>query len=196
MATFGNLETEVEPLASLMREHVEAHALVEATQAAVEAALEAPHDENAIRVAASKLKELEAYSMEDLVLHIAKEEEALFPALRGFGQEIDQVLDEMVEQHDEIRMRQDTIERMLQALDSNHDEVDDARASFARHMQGLDADALGSEKLALLLDAVKRLNWILQGHFGDEEDDLFVPALELLSEEQWAEVARLAEAVG
>ena len=106
MATFGNLETEVEPLATLMREHIQAHALVTETREAVEAALVAPDHDAACAHAVAKLKELDRFCMEDLVLHIAKEEEALFPALRGFGAEIDTVLTEMVEQHDEIRMRQ------------------------------------------------------------------------------------------
>jgi hypothetical protein len=46
-----------------------------------------------------------------------------------------------------------------------------------------------------LHDAVKRLDWIFQGHFGDEEDDLFPPALELLSAEVFEELARRADAL-
>ncbi|MBK9547040.1 MAG: hypothetical protein IPO51_14590 [Dehalococcoidia bacterium] len=51
------------------------------------------------------------------------------------------------------------------------------------------------EALIELLDGVKRLDWILQGHFGDEEDDLFPPALELLTPEVFAELARQAKAL-
>lgn len=37
---------------------------------------------------------------------------------------------------------------------------------------------------------MRRLQWILQGHFGDEEDDLFAPAEDLLTAGQLAELQR------
>ena len=77
-----------------------------------------------------------------------------------------------------------------------------ARATAPWSLTGALASALsraaggdGVEALTTLLDAVKRLDWILQGHFGDEEDDLFVPALELLTPAQFAAMARQCEAI-
>lgn len=194
MPVFGNLETEVEPLATLMREHAQTHALVTEVREALEAAVEAPRGDIAA-VAAERVRDLDAYLAEDLVLHIAKEEEVLFPALRGFAAEIDQVVDEMVEQHDEIRHRQELLERALAAMDGAHEEVQREREAIAAGLREAERDGLTRERLAALLDSVKRLDWILQGHFGDEEDDLFAPALELLSAERFAELDEAARAI-
>ena len=192
MATFGNLETEVEPLAGLMRDHLEVHELVTGTREALEAALAGA---SAVSGAVERLRDLAAYLAEDLVIHIAKEEDVLFPALRGFATDFDQVVDEMVEQHDEVRLRKANIERALAAMDHGHAEVEAEIAGISALAAGADAGTASPETLALLLDGVKRLDWILQGHFGDEEDDLFPPALELLSAETFAELARQAKAL-
>lgn len=193
MATFGNLETEVEPLAGLMRDHIEVHGLVTETREAIEEALGAGSEALA-GAALEKLRDLEAYLAEDLVIHIAKEEDVLFPALLGFAADIDQVVDEMVEQHDEIRLRRDVLERALAVIDQAHDEVDAERERLSAALTRAER-ASPAESLPELLDAVKRLDWILQGHFGDEEDDLFVPALELLSPERFAELAAASRAL-
>jgi hypothetical protein len=193
MATFGNLETEIEPLAGLMRDHIEVHLLVTETREAVEEAL-GDGAGALVEAAMEKLRDLEAYLAVDLVIHIAKEEEVLFPALRGLGADMDQVVDEMVEQHDEIRLRRDVLERALAAIDQAHDEVDAARERLSAALTRAEA-ASPAESLPELLDAVKRLDWILQGHFGDEEDDLFAPALDLLSPETFAGLAVASRAL-
>ena len=187
MATFGNLETEVEPIAGLMREHILTHELVTDTREALEAAMGAPDDAEVGARATELMRDLAAFVAEDLVLHIAKEEDVLFPALRGFAADIDKVVDEMVEQHDEIRFRKEMVERAVAHMDETHDEVRDAAGAVASAAQGASLEDMH--------DAVKRLDWILQGHFGDEEDDLFPPALELLSAETFAELARQVEAM-
>jgi hypothetical protein len=188
MATFGNLETEVEPLAALMREHDEIHGLVTAAQEQVEAAIAETGNPELAFGAARSVRELDRYMAENLVIHIAKEEDALFPALRGFTPYIDQVVDEMVEQHHEVRYRQEMITRALAALEHTHDEIDAARAGLAGRLPA-EGVAPGPQELDGLLDALRRLDWILQGHFGDEEDDLFVPALELLDRDAFARMA-------
>jgi hypothetical protein len=195
MATFGNLETDVEPLAGLMRDHIEVHELVTEARELVEAALASTEDSDAGAVALEKLRDLDAYLAEDLVIHIAKEEDVLFPALRGFAADIDQVVDEMVEQHDEVRLRKDILARVMAALDHAHDEVQSEHAALSAAIATATKSGPTADALAELLDAVKRLDWILQGHFGDEEDDLFAPALELLSADTFAELARQAAAL-
>ena len=195
MATFGNLETEVEPLATLMREHAEIHALVTEARELAEEALAAPGDPRLAAQALATMRRLDLFMAESLVIHIAKEEDVLFPALRGLASEIDQVVDEMVEQHDEVRLRQAVIEKTIAALDHTHDEVDAERAALSSSLRRADAEPASPEVLANLLDGVKRLDWILQGHFGDEEDDLFVPALALLSPAIWADLAVKAAAL-
>ncbi len=192
MTSFGNLETRVEPLATLMREHVEIHGLVTGAKEKVVAALEAPGDPGLAVGALGVVRDLDAYMAENLVIHIAKEEDVLFPAMRGLAAALDQVVDEMVEQHDEVRDRQATLARALGTMAGGHDEVHAARSEVASAVIRVATGGMTSEKLEEILDALKRLDWILQGHFGDEEDDLFVPALELLSTETFAEMARQA----
>lgn len=192
MATFGNLETTVEPLATLMREHIEIHGLVTGAQDRVAAALDAPGDSKLAVDALRVMRDLDAYMAENLVLHIAKEEDVLFPAMRGLAAALDQVVDEMVEQHDEVRDRQATLARALTTMAEGHDEVHAAHSQITSTVTRAASGGITSEKLDAFLDGLKRLDWILQGHFGDEEDDLFVPALELLSTETFEEMARQA----
>jgi iron-sulfur cluster repair protein YtfE (RIC family) len=175
-----------------MREHTEIHGLVTRVQELIEAALESTGNAELADRAAEAAHSLDAYMAENLVLHIAKEEDVLFPALRGFAAAIDQVVDEMVEQHDEVRSRQATIARAVAAMSQTHEDVDAARARVSTTVREAAGTGMTGELLEELLDGLKRLDWILQGHFGDEEDDLFVPALELLSAETFAELARRA----
>ena len=195
MAIRDDFETTVEPLAGLMRDHAEILELVEAARERTAAALAAEGDSALAATALEQIRDLAAYLAEDLVVHIAKEEDVLFPALRGLAAEIDQVVGEMVEQHDEVRFRKANIERSLAALDQAHDEVEAASAGLAATLARAEPDALTPADLAELLDGVKRLEWILQGHFGDEEDDLFVPALQLLTPETFAQLAESARAL-
>ena len=195
MAIRDDFETTVEPLARLMRDHAEILELVEAARERTAAALAAEGDSALAATALEQIRDLAAYLAEDLAVHIAKEEEVLFPALRGLAVEIDQVVGEMVEQHDEVRLRRANIERSLAALDQAHDEVEAASAGLAATLARAEPDALTLADLAELLDGVKRLEWILQGHFGDEEDDLFVPALQLLTPETFAQLAESASAL-
>ncbi|MCC7364790.1 MAG: hemerythrin domain-containing protein [Dehalococcoidia bacterium] len=185
MATFGNLETTVEPLAGLMRDHEYVHALAEAAIEALQAAIAGGDAAEALE----RARDLDAFLVEELPGHIAIEEDVLFPALRGFTAEMDKVVVEMVEQHDEVRARAAAIEAALVALDAEHEEVEAAKAGVGAQLAAAQAGAT-PEALAGLLDAVKRLDWIFQGHFGDEEEDLFAPALELLPKERWEEMAR------
>ncbi len=183
MASFGNLETEIPFLVDLMDEHEVVHGMAER---AIEAIGEATGGGAAERDAALEvLRDLDAYLLEDMVIHIAKEEDVLFPALQGFAADLDKVVVEMVEQHDEVRAKCAAIEVAMRALDAAHEEVEAAKGGFSEALERVDG-VLSDEDLARLLDAVKRLDWILQGHFGDEEDDLFVPAIALLSDETWA----------
>ena len=195
MAIRDDFETTVEPLARLMRDHAEILELVEAARERTAAALAAEGDSALAATALEQIRDLAAYLAEDLAVHIAKEEDVLFPALRGFAVDIDQVVGEMVEQHDEVRFRKANIERSLAALDQAHDEVEAASAGLAATLARAEPDALTPAGLAELLDGVKRLEWILQGHFGDEEDDLFVPALQLLTPETFAQLAESARAL-
>ena len=193
MASFGNLETEIPFLVDLMDEHEVVHGLAErAIEAITDAAEGGAEERNA---ALEVLRDLDAYLAEDMVIHIAKEEDVLFPALRGFTADLDKVVVEMVEQHDEVRAKCAAIEAAMRALDAEHEKVEAARSGFSGALKDASGRELTDADLATLLDAAKRLDWILQGHFGDEEDDLFVPAIDLLRAETWADLHERARAL-
>lgn len=195
MSNFGDMETDIEILRDLVREHVEADELLERAREAVEEAIAAPWDSAITATALEIARDLEAYLAEDLVIHIAKEEDVLFPAIQGLAVYLDQVVDEMIEQHDEVRMRQEMVERAVATIEQGHDEVDAGTSDFSAALQTASTNGASLESLEYLLDCMKRLHWILQGHFGDEEDDLFMPIQELLSKETWAELAAQARAL-
>jgi hypothetical protein len=192
MAAFGSLETSVEPFAGLLRDHLYAHDLVSAAREAVEESMRVP-GEPGQHEAMERLRDLAAYLDVDLPVHIAKEEEVLFPALRELAGTMPQVVGEMVEQHDEVRLRAAKLGTALLAVEEAHPLVDAARARLV----SLAGAAVGhpSASLGDVHDALKRLDWILQGHFGDEEDDLFAPALQLLTSEACAHLAAAAAAL-
>lgn len=195
MANFGNLETDVEPLAGLMREHIEIDDLITATAEVLVAAIDAPDDPTAAVTAIEQVRDLDAYLWEDFVVHIAKEEDVLFPALRGLADDIDVVVDDMIEQHDRVRDRREVLERALATMAESHEEVDAGRTAVRDGLRAAGGASATPEVLRALLDAVRQLSWILQGHFGDEEDDLFEPALALLPEDRWAELAAASTAL-
>ena len=135
MASFGNLETDIPFLVELMEEHEVVHGLAErAIELLDEAAAGGPAERQA---AFAVVRDLDAYLAEDMVFHIAKEEDVLFPALRGFAADLDKVVVEMVEQHDEVRARCAAIEAAMRALDAEHERVEDAKGAlnglYARH---------------------------------------------------------------
>ena len=175
----------------MMEEHEVVHGLAErAIELLDEAAAGGPAERQA---AFEVVRDLDAYLAEDMVFHIAKEEDVLFPALRGFAADLDKVVVEMVEQHDEVRARCAAIEAAMRALDAEHERVEDAKGALAAAVRSADGSALSDADVDRLLDGVKRLDWILQGHFGDEEDDLFVPAIDLLEAETWTRLHERAK---
>lgn len=165
-----------EPFAALVREHRSIESIVEESRIAITAAANEPGDGEVALAAVEQLRDLNAFMETDLALHIAKEEDVLFPALRGL-QEDDALIDDLIEQHDSVRDRHRRLQEVLSAIDDHHDEVRAEREALAANLNG---DVSG-ETLATLRDVVARLDWILQGHFFDEEDGLFEPSVDLLA---------------
>ena len=191
--TGGNpLEILAEPLAALVREHELAAEVVGEARAAVEHASAHPGDHERFAQMLDAVRGLDAFLSRDLTLHIAKEEQVLFPALRALARDTRRTVDELVVQHDRIRERRALLARATAALAAHHDALGDERAAIGDVLRDAgDAPDAGAtaDVVATLRDAVARLDWILQGHFGDEEDDLFRPAQELLSPETLARLA-------
>lgn len=183
-----------EPLAGLVREHRLLEQIVHDAREAIDAATVRDAAGGVVARAMDMLRDLDAFLAIDLTTHIAKEEEVLFPVMRRVIEENEAVVVDMLAQHDEVRAKESEIERMLAALDATHDEV---HAESANLRAGLaTAEARPSmETLVGFRDTVMKLDWILQGHFGDEEDALFEPAHEWFTADQFAEFARQMEEV-
>lgn len=182
----STVEITLEPMAGLVRDHVLIDSVVGEAKEAIEAAMKSPDDGELVSSALEQLRDLAAFMEEDLAIHIAKEERALFPALRGLDEETTTVVEEMVEQHDQVRERHAALAAALERIDTGHDEVGAERAQLAAGLAEADGGELSPELLTALWETVRRLHWILEGHFGDEEDDLFAPAETLLTAEQLA----------
>lgn len=178
-----------EPLAGLIRDHRTIEDVVATAHKAISTAAGRPTETAIVVAAVEQLRDLEAFAAVDLTIHIAKEEEILFPALRAAAEaETAHIIEDMLAQHDEVRDRNAEVQRVLDAIDGHHDEVTGETASLSEQLRQAESK-LSPETLSKLYDTVKKLDWILQGHFLDEEDNLFEPAIGWFSEETFAGLA-------
>jgi hypothetical protein len=182
-----------EPFARLVREHEAIAGVVAAARGASEAAVQY-RDEALIPAMLGELRALHAFMGRELAAHIAREEDVLFPAFRALTAD-DRLIDELVVQHDRVRERRALLESVLTSLDQHHDDVTEERERLGARLEARPAD-LSWEALQELAESVRQLDWIFQGHFGDEEDDLFAPGAELFTPADLARMAQEMEAIG
>ena len=193
------MDTTPEPIAGLIRDHRQIEEVAATSHRAISAAAGRPTDVAAVAAAIAQLRDLEAFAAIELTIHIAKEEEVLFPEIKRVAQlEVDTIIGDMLAQHDEVRDRSAEVRAVLEAIDSHHDEVATETAKLSAGLRAATECAPGElpspEVLNSLYDSVKKLDWILQGHFVDEEDNLFEPAIAWFAAGDFAELsARMAE---
>ena len=161
-----------------MREHERALGVVTEARGAMERASRRPDDAGEFADMLTGLEALRAFLDHDLPVHIAKEEEALFPALRSMAR----LVEDMLGQHDESRRRRSLLEEMLVVVDTHRDDILPERDAFTAALQQA-VDGAPTDALKDLHERVMRLDWILQGHFDDEEEHLLLPAATLLTAE-------------
>lgn len=179
-----------DPFEQLIREHEEIAEAVARARAAAEAASAYPDDESLRPVMLDELRGLQRFMERELAAHIAREEQVIFPAFRALAGD-DRLIDELLVQHDRVRERRAILDRVLAALDDHHDEVQQEHDRLAARLSTAGTAATPAV-VQELLDGVRQLDWILQGHFSDEEDDLFAPGAELFTPE---DLDRLAAAI-
>ncbi|MGE0600513.1 MAG: hemerythrin domain-containing protein [Dehalococcoidia bacterium] len=161
-----------EPLAGLVREHRVVEDLLSQSRQAVAPATAAGATGAAIARALEQARDLQAFASVDLTLHIAKEEEVLFPAIRTRADsEMKSVIDDMIAQHDEIREGERKIRQLLASLDADHEEVHSSAASLSRSLDAAEREQSPSS-FTTLYSAIRNLDAILQGHFLDEEENV------------------------
>jgi len=181
------MEEQPEPIAGLIRDHRVIEEVVGRAREAIAAAAARPNDAGLIAHGIEQLRDLDAFAAVDLTLHIAKEEQVLFPALRARAEA---VVADMLAQHDEVRDRNAKVRQVLAAIDSHHDDVRAQTANLSDSLQSAAPEAVSPALLSTLYETVKTLDWILQGHFLDEEDNLFEPALAWFTADAFADLAR------
>lgn len=159
-----------EPIAGLIRDHRRFEAAIAEARAAL-----------ADAGAAEPLLAVRPLLDYELTLHIAKEEQVLFPALQQALADLEPDIENMLAEHDEIRERGARLGAALAALDEQHQAVHAARAAVLEGSQAPSAE---------LATALEQLDWVLQGHFTGEEDSLFLPAEELFDAAALAELER------
>lgn len=180
--------TRPEPFAGLVRDHERIAEVVASARAATEVALQYEDDGSLVAPMVDELRALQHFMETDLTVHITREEQVLFPAFRALTAEA-ALIDGMLVQHDRVRTRHALLTRILGAIDGHHHEVHE---EHARLRVGLAQISGGVSRgvVTELADAVRQLDWILQGHFSDEEDDLFTPGEILFTQANLLDLTR------
>jgi len=137
----------------------------------------------AIRQVRSLLEFLEG----GLETHIAKEEGPLSPRLKAALPGDDRLIDEMVAEHDLVRMKRDDVRAVLDGLTASHDDVRQARGELR--------GALGRPSTTALKEAVGTVAEKLRVHFENEEDLVFPLVADLLSSDDQAQVVQEMAAI-
>ena len=176
-----------EAIEVLLQEHERTKALLEDARLRVSELLESGAGAIEDGDARGFFADLDAYLAIELEAHIEKEERALFPPLRGRSTELLHLCDDMVVQHDEIKVRRARFLSVLEQLADGHEDVRGA-AQVVR--EAIRENGENGVTLRELWDALFRLDAMLQGHFDDEEGELFPLAEEELTA---AEFERIAE---
>ncbi|HEY7294219.1 MAG TPA: hemerythrin domain-containing protein, partial [Dehalococcoidia bacterium] len=165
-------------IAELLREHLAAmqqfgafHAAVIAADPAAPASLTAAFD--------ATWRTL-AYLENELELHIAKEEGPLFPVLKAALPAGDRLIDEMVAEHDLIRMKGDDVRAAILDVLDGHDELRADAAALRTLAEQAATGAPHPVRLAELKQAAAALLEKLSVHFENEEELVFPLAPQLL----------------
>jgi iron-sulfur cluster repair protein YtfE (RIC family) len=142
----------------------------------------------ALQVAEDLLHYLET----QLETHIAKEEGPLFPRLKAALPADDRLVDEMVAEHDLIRMKRQDVHDVLRAILAGHEEV---RAVQDTLRQALANSTEAGRRLTRLRSAIETVADKLRVHFDNEEELVFPLASELLGGELLATIAEEMDAL-
>jgi len=180
-------------IVALIEDHRRIEAAVARTSECLIAARLNPSDAT-LEQALASVKGLQRSLEDDIALHIEKEEQLLFPAVRTAMADLSGLLDDMIAEHDEVRERRAKLGQTLERLDDDHSFLHHTATQLAGETAPSTV-AIAPPALDRLDDAVRQLDWLLQGHFTGEEDGVFLPAEELLTVETFEELNRRAMAL-
>ncbi|MGI8554438.1 MAG: hemerythrin domain-containing protein [Dehalococcoidia bacterium] len=138
----------------------------------------------AIDVALREAGELLQYLEGALETHILKEEGPLFPRLKAALPADDRLIDEMVAEHDLIRMKREAMRAALHEILAGHDDVRSERAAIRTAL----VQARDSGDLTEVQRAVEIVAGKMRVHFENEEELVFPLAADLLSADEIAQI--------
>jgi len=144
-------------------------------------------DRTAEQTAIAQTWMLMAYLDGSLEKHIAKEENCLFGRLKAALPANDRLIDEMVAEHDLVRMKRDDVRAVLDELTAAHDDVLQARGQLR--------GALGRASSTALKEAFGAVAGKLGVHFENEEELVFPLVADLLTSDDQAQVVREMAAI-
>jgi iron-sulfur cluster repair protein YtfE (RIC family) len=139
-------------------------------------------DPAALTTALEELHGVLDYLTGPLELHIAKEEGPLFPRLKAALPDDDRLIDEMVAEHDLIRIKRDLLQSVvLEVLDGDHQDLRAAVQILRDTLAAPDVRAGGNRAwLPALATAVDAVVGKAEVHFENEEELVFPLAPQLL----------------
>ena len=165
-------------IAQLLREHIAGMAQFDAFQTAVQAA--DPDQPASLTAAVDATWATLAYLEGELELHIAREEGPLFPRLKAALPAGDRLIDEMVAEHDLIRMKGDDLRTAILDVLDGHDDLRAGAAALRALAERAASEAFHPERLAELKQAAAALVEKAGVHFENEEELVFPLAPQLL----------------
>lgn len=184
---------EPNPIAILLAEHERAarqFALFETALAALDG--DSP---DAIRESLDVATATITFLDTELEWHIRKEEEPLFPRLKAALPAGDRLIDEMVAEHDQARLKRDDLHRLLDELLGGHDDLRQERDRLRAAVSAVTVAAPSRAVIGQLQRAGRSVLQTLRIHFQNEEEIVFPLAADLLSREQLTTAGREMEAI-
>jgi iron-sulfur cluster repair protein YtfE (RIC family) len=138
-------------------------------------------DETALATAVARIGVVLDYLTGALERHIAKEEGPLFPRLKASLPVDDRLIDEMIAEHDLIRIKRDALQSIIDVLDGGHQtlraEFQTLRAAVARAQSRAGGRGKWLTELAAAVHSVVEKAEV---HFENEEELVFPLAAQLL----------------
>jgi hemerythrin-like domain-containing protein len=171
-------------IAVLIAEHDQCRSRLDVAVSALAAGLsgELPAAEAGVSEARLLLQFLE----NELETHIAKEEGPLFPRLKAALPAGDRLIDEMVAEHDLIRIKRGDVRDLLAEVLAGHDDLRVDRAALRAALAQAGGVAASLRRIERAVDTVAAK---LRVHFENEEELVFPLAPDLLGETALEQVA-------
>jgi quercetin dioxygenase-like cupin family protein/hemerythrin-like domain-containing protein len=181
-----------DPIAILLDEHRAGEQQFQALDAALAAC--GSGDTETVRRALDTIRHVLAYLHTGLEAHIRKEEGPLFIPLKAAMPADDRLIEEMVAEHDQARLKRDDLRAVLDDLLGDHDDLRDERARLNDAVATL-AVGPSPAALAALGQAGTAMLKTLRIHFQNEEEIVFPLAVQLLSPDVLADAGRAMLAI-